>query len=413
MIFLLCLCSFFVSDDLFSVVKIGGFTLRLFQVAMLPILAAGLWKSVSRSVWPTGFGYLLLWTLFILGFVPNTVFLSRSIGYGLFLIFNVLMVLGITAVVDTEAKLHTVLRFYVYSFGFSAAFGLLQFALPLAGFQPPLVIEWWFPGTLARINGFTYEPSYYATYMLTGWVMMDYLRLKKYSIPYLRTVFWLVTIALFMSSSRMGWVLMAAWLGLKLYWRVREGKSLWLPVTAACGVVLLAAVALRGVDLSTLDFLTNGLGILDDYGSHSTKGRWDLALQTLHIYTSSPVIGVSLGGVAPAIGGQNHVTIDDNEDAKANEGLCTTLEILAASGTFGFLFYLAYMSGLFYTIVQVPDDAVLNKALGWALVFLILILQFNQNILRPYVWFHIGLLSAAYRLLPRVSHAVRPVQVHA
>ena len=414
MIFLICLSAFIVSDDLFSVFHLGGFTVRLFQLALLPVLAKGIWGWLARSVWPVGFGSLLLWTLFIVSFVPNGSLLSRSFFYGLWLVFCVLMVLGIVAAIDTHEKLMTVLRWYVYSYAFSAVFGLSQLLLPLAGVQPLLVRQWWFPERLARINGFTYEPSYYATYMITGWVMMDYLRWKKSGIPGLRVCYWLVTVALLLCSSRMGWTLMLAWLGIRVFWHIRENTVPWRKIATVSAVLLIAGAGLaRSTDLSTLTFLASGLGVSDDTSADSTLGRWQIAMQTLHIYTSTPIIGVSLGGVAPAIGRQNSATIVDNEDAKDNEGLCTTLEVLAASGTFGFLFYLAYVAGLFRAMAQLPQEEVLGKALGWGLVFLILILQLNQNILRSYLWFHIGLLSAAYRLVPHAAYAVQPVVQHA
>jgi len=42
-----------------------------------------------------------------------------------------------------------------------------------------------------------------------------------------------------------------------------------------------------------------------------------------------------------------------------------------------------------------PFQPVLT-ALVWSLTMEFIILQFNQNILRPYVWFHIAVLSVVY-----------------
>jgi hypothetical protein len=399
MIFLICLAAFMVSGDIFFVIPIGGFTLRIFQIVMVPVLLKGLWDLVNRSVWPVGFGYLLLWTLFILCFVPNTSFLDRNIFYALWLIFSVLVILGVTSCIDTHEKLLKLSRWYVYSYGFSAAFGLSQFILPLIGLHPFLVQQWWFPGILARINGFTYEPSYYATYMIAGWVMIDYLRYKKFGLPYLDLVYWLVTVALLLSSSRIGWATMIAWLGLRAFWHLRERTFPWRKLAIAgiaTASILVAATLWLGLRTEDLSFLTSGLGILEETGSYSSQGRWDTTMQTLRVYADHPIIGVSLGGIAPEIARQNEISVADNEDAKANEGLCTTAEVLAASGTIGFVFYVLYMSKLCGSVLQSRKGTVLAVALGWGLIFQLIILQTDQNILRGYVWFHIALLSAAF-----------------
>jgi O-Antigen ligase len=399
MIFLICLAAFIVSGDIFFVIPIGGFTLRIFQIVLVPVLLKGVWDLVNRSIWPLKFGYLLLWTLFILCFVPNTLLVSRNIAYALWLVFSVLMVLGITSCVDTPDKFKTVLRWYIYSYGFSAAFGLSQFVLPLVGLHPFLVQQWWFPDTLARINGFTYEPSYYASYMIAGWITIDYLRYKKFRIPHIELCYWLVTIALVLSTSRMGWVVMLLWLAIRMFWSIRQGTFLWRRMIVAAsiaGTLILTAAIWIGLRTADISFLLNGLGLLEDAGSYSSQERWDLTMQTLRIYADHPIVGVSLGGIAPIIGQQNGVAMNDNEDAKTTEGQCTTAEVLAASGTIGFAFYVLYMSGLVVVTFRSSSDLV--KALGFGFIFLLMILQFNQNILRFYLWFHIALMSAAYRI---------------
>ena len=53
---------------------------------------------------------------------------------------------------------------------------MIQFALPVLGLGAPLVKQWWIPGFLPRVNGFSYEPSYLATYLLIGFVFASSLR---------------------------------------------------------------------------------------------------------------------------------------------------------------------------------------------------------------------------------------------
>ena len=408
MFILLVAALFVVSGDVFFTFQIGGFTIRVFQLLVLPLVVQGAWYSISGLNplrVPLGFKMALVWGCFVVAFVPNTVFLPRNIFYAGWMMFDVLLVLGITQLIDTPRKLNVLLRWYIYSFVFSALFGLIQISLPLMGLPGLLVEQWWFPGRLARINGFTYEPSYYATYMLTGWVLVDYLRYRKISpVRGMNVIAWLITAALFLSGSRMGWLMMLAWLTLRIYWLMSDQGFGWITkkvVFASILPFLLVPYALARLQISSDDlrFLASGVETLDSSSSHSSGERIDVFKETLNVFYEHPLIGVSLGGVATEIGRMRHNDVFDNESIKDNEGICTTAEILAACGVLGFIPYFLYMKRLTWTTISVADHSelgVIVKALGWSLLFLLLILQFNETILRSYVWLHIGILSAGY-----------------
>jgi hypothetical protein len=402
MIFLICLSTFIISGDVFFCFYMGGFTLRIYQFLLIPVSLKALLELLRNAAWPLGFGNLLIWTFFIILFVPNTNLLNRNVYYAAWLVSSVLIVLGITAVVDSPEKLNTVVRWYTYSFAFSAIFGLVQFFLPLVGGPGLLVVEWWIPDKLARINGFTYEPSYFATYMISGWVMTDYLRYKKYKLRGLSLTFWLITAAMLLSSSRAGWITMAGWLAVRGFWNWRAKTFPWRPVllvgAAALAVLLFMTVGL-GLGVEDYEVVTSGLGIIDETGSFSAEGRWDKTIETLNVWVAHPIIGVSLGGVASEIARQDGYGVSDNDDVKSTQGLCTTAEVLAASGTFGFIFYVLYMITLCRGMLRLRTDNPIGAALGWSFICLLFILQLDQNILRGYVWLHIGILSAAYRVL--------------
>jgi len=414
LILLICLSAFTISGDRFFVSHIGGFTFRVYQLLLVPVLLKGV-LDLANGVWPIGFGKLLWWTFFIVLFIPNTTLLDRSVLYAGWLVFSVLMILGTTAVIDSAEKLRTVLRWYIYSFAFSALFGLCQFVMGYLGMNPPLVDQWW-GERLPRVNGFTYEASYYATYMITGWVLMDYLRYRKVDVPYLNLSFWLTTAAMLVCSSRSGWVVMILWLALRSLWYLREGARRWRK-GALISLVVLSVVFAMGwarQHMEEVAWFGSGLGISEETGSYSTDERLSLTLETLQIFANHPVIGVSLGGIAPAISEQNGIAVADNADAKTSEGLCTTAEVLAASGIVGFIFYVIYMSKLGRAMFESREEEVLGKALGWGFIFLLIMLQFDQNILRGYFWLHIALMSAAYRVwstpaLSRVSPDIMTV----
>src|SRR6059058_2191447 len=108
---LLYLLSLFgASFDIFLVFNLG-FTFRISQLLLLlPLLAgisAGLLKPRS---WPLGFGYLLLWSAFLLAFVPNTAFLARSVGYAFFLLFSIALLFSTVQLFRTEAQVLSLLK---------------------------------------------------------------------------------------------------------------------------------------------------------------------------------------------------------------------------------------------------------------------------------------------------------------
>ncbi len=76
-------------------------------------------------------------------------------------------------------------------------------------------------------------------------------------------------------------------------------------------------------------------------------------------------------------------------------------EVLAASGVVGFAPFAVCILTLLIRPARLalrlgkPYGSVLGS-LTWASAMEFLILQFNQNVLRPYLWFQIGVLSAVY-----------------
>ncbi|GGK37106.1 hypothetical protein GCM10010965_32440 [Caldalkalibacillus thermarum] len=148
-------------------------------------------------------------------------------------------------------------------------------------------------------------------------------------------------------------------------------------------------------------FLLSGTGI-NGTSSHSVDARFENFTDTLNVFMKNPLIGVSLGGVAPAIGRLHGITVTDQETAKHFEGISIFAEVLAASGIIGFTFFMSYI----FTIIFKPfilskkiNNQLISgllKGMVFSLIGLLIILQFNQNILRLYLWLHIGILSALY-----------------
>ncbi|MFU2074254.1 hypothetical protein, partial [Gallibacterium anatis] len=153
-------------------------------------------------------------------------------------------------------------------------------------------------------------------------------------------------------------------------------------------------------DLEKILFLLNGTGLFGT-SSHSASMRGSDALYTLETFLNSPFIGYSLGGVATAIAEIQGIVVNSQAEAKLYEGMNIFLEILAASGIFGFLFFILWLKRLFKVSKKVSyickEDTIsfIILALRFSLIGELMLLMFNQNILRPYLWVLIGMLNVS------------------
>lgn len=407
------LSVFTVSFDTFLTFDLEGFNFRLSQLALIPILLSVLLKALlTRKLRiPLGFFWLIAWAGFIFLFIPNTNYLPRNLGYAFWLVLNILLILVTVNLFRTEERVLQLLRVYLLSFAFVAAFGLVQFALGVLGFTPPLVTMWWFP-RFPRLNGFSYEPSYFSTYLLTGWILSAYFyqtKTRLFSHKLVRTTLIFTSLGMLLSSSRMGWLMMGLWLmqhPLKLiygfYTRLRVDRvSLNYSKGILVLVIPLLFFSIRTIGVENITFLVEGLGIAEQ-GGHSSEARSQNLEETLQVFLESPIIGYSLGGISPAIGRLRAVEVDSNELAKENEGMSVFAEVLAASGILGVIPFLVYFGVLIRRMFlrsrasQDPEIRKIAKGLAYALCFELAILQFNQNILRPYLWLQIAIFSSFY-----------------
>jgi hypothetical protein len=417
----LILAIFTTSFDIFLVFRLG-FTFRAAQILLVIPIGYALLQLCRNPVakWPLGFTPLLLWAFFLAIFIPNTDFPLRSIGYWLWLAFNTLMIFVVVQLIDDYRKVLTIVRWYLYSFLFVASFGIFQFFAPRLGLGAPLIVEWWYEGSLPRVNGFSYEPSYFAAYLIMGWVLTLYLLEHRSTIinrKILGLIAMVTTLALVLSSSRAGLLAMAIWLAqypALLIWRLLRGflNTRLLTISATLVLVLLlTTVGIAQVGSSNLEFLLAGIGLLGQT-AHSLVYRTQTIQDTLEIFLRSPFIGYSLGGISSAIGHLQGVDVSSLEAAKKSEGMAIFAEALAASGIIGVIPFAIYILKIIRDPLRLagkssdPNLRAILAGVTYALVIELIILQFNQNILRLYLWMHIAILSAVYSVGTRNSPAM-------
>ncbi|HZQ52967.1 MAG TPA: hypothetical protein VFB14_12260 [Bryobacteraceae bacterium] len=415
------------SFDVFLVIQAGA-NFRFCQIATVPLLALAFLRIGREKILPTlGLGPLLLWLAFQLIFFPIADFWLKSVGYCFWLILDIGLIFSFVQLFgDDRRRIQTLIRWYAISFAIVAAFAILQFVLPLFGYPSPFVTEWWIKDQLARANGFSYEPSYLGTYLLIGFVFVGALIKKPEAVlsqHLLRSVYWLCALGIIVSSSRMALIFLFLDIALRHCGRwLRVTRDVFhrrlvraniLALIPSCVLFIVAAVLVTvGVMVwernpaAVLLFL-NGTGV-SDTAAHSVIQRESAFSDTLTVFAEHPLIGESLGGVSSGIAALHAYTVHSFEDSKPFEGMNIFAEALAASGVIGilpFIWFLIETTAKPLNIARQvsPSDSVLIRASVRALLFTWAILQFNQNILRPYLWVHLAVLAAVCAAAQRLE----------
>ncbi len=396
------------SFDIAGNLEVAGYNVRITQLASLPLVFLGI-RSVLRGKdnWVVGGLWLLAWCAVQLLLSFRSPSITNGIGYWCWLMLDACIVFGLPALAQDDVTYRWLAKVYLNSFFVLAVFGLLQFALYYAGVNVYLaqVIK----GGLARINGLSYEPSYYATYLFMGFVLNGYL-LEKEDFSLLSKValirnYVLIVLAIVLTNSRMAYLVMALWFVLRMGAMIvnairarKEGGKARLPlyfwITLACmaaGVMLLVAL---GMNYKTL---MRGFGIVGK-NSQSADDRLAGLTTCLQVFGASPLLGYGLGGVDPAIAQFRGAAYQGGDNGAA---MSIAGELLVANGIVGMIPFVGYLWSLFFgdkRHVRDPESPwhTLHLAMLWALAFEFIILLFNQNILRPYLWMHIAFVAASW-----------------
>jgi hypothetical protein len=378
------------------------FTVRTGQLFALLLLAAAVAErrrlgralAVEAEPFLAALGYLCVCAVSAL----QSDYPAKSAGYLAWASFDLLVVfVGIRLHAGAPGRLESALRWWWGGMALGASMGFLQIIAWRLGFKPPLVTmdNLGFP----RINGFNYEPSYFALYLVPGALAL----LTRFTALGRRAQrsAWLagfLILAVALSTSRSGWIglgigLSALLLRAGLRLGPEAAKRLALPVGAvsALGALVLASwPALR-----TTAFNMARMGI-DVHEVTSAGPRIEAMRQAFVLFTRAPLLGVGFGNYGAYVLAHPELPNLLPLDAKALVTTNLYLEIASETGVIGLC---AASAALFLFLrplwrrIRERGPAALDVHAATAeglllasLVVFLVLFQFSQTLWRLDIW---------------------------
>ena len=417
------------SWDIFGKIVVAGYSFRFFYllelILFLLLLCKELKSGFSLSLF-VGHIYFFIWMFFIALWMPNTTVLVRNVGYFFWMCFSCLLLILLCSSLKTGDKALKYFKLYLISYFFMAIFGVCQFLVGLLGISLKTT-QWWIYGVVPRVNGLCYEPSYFGTYLAGGAVLLYWLTfVKRKKLLKHQTVMVIFVIAsTVLTSSRIA--ILTLFFTTLLHLLV----ELFYPLLVK-GKIRLSGVKLLGVQVlfviliiltlwfyfpSTKVFLSGtGLG---GTSSHSVSQRLQEMRDTFLVFLKNPIIGVSLGGIPSHRASLYGKTITTQLEAKKFEGMNVFVEVLAASGIIGYIFFILFWFDLIYFHYKLSKKIKtylennkrkfsiflelksVSDSLGIMIVAEVFALTMNQNILRPYFWLSLAFYMTFLKTLKR------------
>lgn len=406
------------SCDIVAAFDVAGLTVRVSQLISMAAMFFFLLRIIRFGNVKILTPYYNLLIVIVINTIciVNSKTLFNAVGYDLWLIFDCVQVLTFTYFLSKQETIYSIVHKYIMCFNVFAVIGFVQFALQFVGINF-YVTQY---NDLHRSNGFSFEPSFYATYMIMGAIICLYLLERRNYKCMRKRALILSTVlnvgAVIISTSRMGlivillYVVYRGFMSLRIYIHMRAHfiKILFSLMPIMVGIGLIAFILAVEFEVPFVMHYMSGLGI-GGASSHSADARMTGFKDTWTLFLDSPFLGCSLGGIDAGI-----IEYKARNYTVANNGgasMCISLEALAAYGIVGAFFFFKYMWDLtvggYLKAKKRPGEQSEREpvyAMLIALFFEFMILQLNQNVLRPPFWVHIALVSTMLQIYLRESH---------
>lgn len=294
-----------------------------------------------------------------------------------------------------------VLQLYSRSFYCVGFYAFSQVLFSLGGVFLPGIKQFIFG--IARGQAFAYEPSFYALYM-TPFTIFSTTRflLQRKEDRNIGDVLW-PNLFLFASTSTgcvfsyvfyLFFILVFRWMNVFRTSQISI-KKIFFKFFVVClsGFSLLWIVNKKLLVSGFLKFFYSGLN------HFSLQDRWRGLVEYWNIFLENPLIGTGLGSGPYYIAKQKlgYVDVMDKWVLNYFSPMNVTTEILAGLGTLGGVAFLAFfilLIQLFRSALKVTNatenERTILIALALSVCVMLATLQFNQSIMRCYMWIHMG-----------------------
>lgn len=329
------------------------------------------------------------------------------LGFIAFFLFNYLFYFAFSSQLFSSMDVELLLKLYWASFICVGCYAAAQVLFSFCGVLLPFAGQVTLDG-IARGQGWSYEPSYYALYMTPYAIFQttQYL-LQEPQDRSLKQVILANSLLLFSTSTGCFFTYLAFIFTLWLFKLPIARMSIYI-ISSSLGIFLIYPSLVR-----ELFFKFFFLG----WGHHSFLERWVMIVGYWGAFLENFWIGTGLGGATTFFlsnKGESPVdTLDpgilrDQGFAATN----VTTELLASLGIVGaicFSLLLWIIWKKFRRAYQIPSlepqDRIRLTSFAVSLCVTFFTLQFNQSIMRCYLWVHLGVCMGYIRYLHAKSKA--------
>ncbi len=404
---------FTLSFDRILILEVSIFTFRVSQVLVLFSAFLLYHKKLSErsaiKYFDTTFIPLLFFILIAALSITQSLLIKKSIGYFLWLIFDYIVVFYavINFIGNNRERLINVTKAYIFSGFVIALFGQYQLwgtiiGIPVIALQGPMILE-----GIPKINGFSFEASYYVMYLLE--ILPLLMILTFYNVRLFKRIHNYVLIVPFILSilcsfSRTGFLaLFILFFIVSILFFINFKKINKKPILIgiAATLVILTIIYIPFSTKINLLFEQHVINLIRtakisgskvEFKESSSQDRWNSYIQGLNIFRENPVIGVGIGGY----GGQFHDLPAEKKHSRVTTNLW--IELLAETGIFGFLSILSFITLILVKLKKkmhiFVNDSKIHRIVNGIFYSIIITFfvsyQFVQTLYRIEVWFLLG-----------------------
>jgi hypothetical protein len=349
---------------------------------------------------------LLLSSLIISSFFSHCY--SRSVAYVFISVFTfcVFFLLPMNLMLFCDRQ--KLMRVYFLSFVCMGVYALIQLVLSFFGIYDPHAHQK-AAVTIARGQGLSLEPSFYALYALPFVMFYNTKKIlssfKIFNFKFLFSIFFVNVLLIASTSSSVFFAYVLFLVFIILLIRTKEVERFFIncrikiikTAVVFASIFLLFSVYFYQLFLDTFfKFFYVGF-----FAHQSFLERWEGIVNAWNVFCEYPLLGVGLGGVGPYIYlQQNGIALTnptlDMFDLIDPKNVLT--EVLASLGLYGLgvlLFFgwtvLSIFRGILKDSRLTEEDRMTIFSLFISIVVMMACLQINQGLFRSHIWVHMGI----------------------